>query len=51
MKRLFNKSFFKFTAGFAGIIAVAMLSVLVISAYDMKNKNNISAEVEQTSVE
>ncbi len=49
MKRLFNKSFFKFTAGFVGIIAVAMLSVLVISAYEMNSQSNASVENEQKS--
>ncbi len=51
MKRLFNKSFFKFTAGFAGIIAMAMLSVLVISAYEVNGKSSTSIENEQAVAE
>lgn len=33
MKKLLNKTFFKFTAGFMGIIAVAVLGVFILGAY------------------
>jgi len=39
MKRLFNKTFFKFAGGFVGIVAVAMLSIFILGAYQMENNN------------
>jgi len=37
MKKLFNKTFFKFTAGFVSIVAVAVFSVFILGAYQASN--------------
>ena len=34
MKRLFNKTFFKFVTGFVGIVVAAMLGVLILGTYE-----------------
>lgn len=35
MKRLFNKTFFKFAGGFVGVVAVAMIGIFVLGSYEM----------------
>ncbi len=44
MKKLFDKTFFKFAFGFTGIIAVALFSLFAISAYGISNKDGVSVQ-------
>ncbi len=44
MKRLFNKTFFKFVGGFVGVVAVALLGVFVLGAYEMGTEPVVDSE-------
>lgn len=46
MKGAFDKTFFKFVAGFAGILAIAIIGILAAGYYEMKNDPSVSS-VEQ----
>ncbi len=42
MKEAFDKDFFKFWAGFAGILSIAIVGILVVGYYEMQDGNNTS---------
>jgi len=44
MKRLFNKTFFKFAAGFIGIVVVAMFGILVLGTYELETQTHVDGE-------
>lgn len=44
MKQLFNKTFFKFVFGFAGVVAVAVLAIFLLGAYQMGTEPAIEGE-------
>jgi hypothetical protein len=41
MSNLFNKAFFKFAAGFAGILAMAIIGILAAGYYEMENGSSV----------
>ncbi len=47
MKHLLNKTFFKFVAGFLGIISLALVSVFLIGSYEFNEQNKASIEGER----
>ncbi len=42
MKGSFDKTFFKFVAGFAGILTIAIVSILAVGYYEMQDQNTAS---------
>lgn len=40
MKEALDKDFFKFLAGFAGILTIAIVGILAVGYYEMQNGNN-----------
>jgi len=40
MKEIFDKTFFKLAAGFAGILTIAIVSILVAGYYEMESGKN-----------
>ncbi|GMQ95306.1 MAG: hypothetical protein BMS9Abin13_419 [Patescibacteria group bacterium] len=47
MKNLLNKTFFKFATGFLGIIALAVVGVLLVGSYEYGEQNKASIEDER----
>lgn len=43
MKGAFNKDFFKFLAGFAGILTVAIVGLLAVGYYEMESMGGDSS--------
>ena len=39
MREAFDKDFFKFLAGFAGILTIAIVGILAVGYYEMQNQN------------
>ena len=39
MKEALDKDFFKFLAGFAGILTIAIVGILAVGYYEMQNQN------------
>jgi len=52
MKRLFNRSFFKLSAGFIGIVTVSLLAVLAIGSFEIEKEYQATADtaVDPTSL-
>ena len=40
MKEALDKDFFKFLAGFAGILTIAIVGILAVGYYEMQNGNS-----------
>ena len=49
MREAFDKDFFKFLAGFAGILTVAIVGILAVGYYEMQNGSNPSSVQSNTT--
>ena len=45
MKKLFNRAFFKFTAGFVGIVMITVLVILAVGSLEVEREYQTSADV------
>ncbi len=43
MKEALDKDFFKFLAGFAGILTIAIVGILAVGYYEMQDGGNTSS--------
>jgi predicted transcriptional regulator len=50
MKRLFNKTFFKFTVGFILIIAIALLAIMITGGFEFNESVDTLTENQQLIV-
>lgn len=48
MKEALDKDFFKFLAGFAGILTVAIVGILAVGYYEMQSGNKASPSQPET---
>ena len=49
MKEALDKDFFKFLAGFAGILTIAIVGILAVGYYEMQNGSNPSSVQSNTT--